>query len=280
MLTKKQLKALWKEYGFRPVKRLGQNFLIDKNIRDKIIASLDLNTDETVIEIGTGFGELLPGLAARARKVFAVEKDKKIARILKATSRLPRNVTLLESDFLDLDIKALAGGKRVIIYGSIPYYITSPIIEKIFRDIACIKAIYLVVQKEVAERITAPPGSKDIGRLSLYVQYYTEPKALFGIGRNCFYPVPKVESVLLKLEVLKEKKVTVKDEGTLFRIIKAAYGKRRKTIANSLLSAGKEKADLLRLLERARVNPRERAETLRLADFARISDAFRADALN
>ncbi len=272
MLTKSELKALWKSEDFRPLKRLGQNFLIDKNVKDKILRNLDLNPDDTIIEIGSGFGELTFDLARFVRRVFAIEKDKKIVGILKGIFELPPNVALIEKDFLDVDIKKIAAHKKVIIYGNIPYYITSPIIEKLFDNISLIKSIYLVVQREIADRILARPGSRDIGRLSLYVQYYTEPKRLFKIGKGVFYPSPKVESVLLKLVVLKKKKVYVKDENLFFKVIKNAYGQRRKTILNSLLAEGLDKGALSRILKRAKLNPKARAEELSLQDFARLTN--------
>jgi len=275
MLTKNELKALWQRTGFRPIKRLGQNFLIDKNVKDKILRNLEINPEDTVIEIGPGFGEITFGLAKRAKKVFAVEKDRKIVKILKSNLKLPGNAALVGGDFLDVDINKLATDKKAVIYGNLPYYITSPIIEKVFDSISLIKNIYIVVQKEVADRILARPGSKDIGRLSLYVQYYTEPKAIFTIGKNCFYPAPGVASVFLKLEVPAKKKVQARDEKLFFKIIKTAYSQRRKTILNSLSGTGIKKEALACLLQNAEINPHARPETLSLEDFARLSNQFK-----
>ncbi|MGB2705403.1 MAG: 16S rRNA (adenine(1518)-N(6)/adenine(1519)-N(6))-dimethyltransferase RsmA [Candidatus Omnitrophota bacterium] len=274
MLTKNELKALWQKTGFRPLKRLGQNFLVDKNVKDKILRNVEIGPDDTVLEIGPGFGEMTFGLAERAKKVFAVEKDKKVVKILKTGLKLPGNAVLIEDDFLDVDIKKLAANKKVIVYGNLPYYITSPILEKLFSNISLIKSIYFVVQKEVADRILAKPGSKDIGRLSLYVQYYTEPKRIFTIGKGCFYPAPGVESAFLKLIVLRKKKARVKDEKLFFEIIKNAYGQRRKTLLNSLSGMGIEKGVLSRSLKAAGINPRSRAEELSLQDFALLSGVF------
>ena len=274
MLTKNQLMALWKEHDFKPTKRLGQNFLIDKNIKDKILKNLELKSSDTVIEIGAGFGELTLDLARLTKEVFATEKDRKIAKILNDSLELPRNVVLLEKDFLDVNLEEIAKYKKIIIYGNIPYYVTSPILEKLFNNIAHIKSIYLVVQKEIADRILATPHSRNIGRLSLYVQYYTEPKRIFKIGKGCFHPSPQVESVFLKLDVLKKRKIQVGNEDLFFRVIKKAYSQRRKTVLNSLSGMGIEKSALSNLLNKAGINPLARAEDLSLQDFAHLANAI------
>ena len=274
MLTKTELVALWRRYDFRPTKRLGQNFLVDDNIKDKIVRNLELDSTDTVIEIGAGFGELTVELAGLAGKVFAVEKDKRIIQILGDSFKLPANVTLVQEDFLDMDISRMAPGGKVVIYGNIPYYATSPILEKIFEKISSVKRIFFVVQKELADRITALPGSRAIGRLSLYTQYYTEPAKIFKIGKDAFYPVPKVESVFLRLDPHKTKKIKVADEDAFFRVIKAAYAERRKTIHNSLAKLGLKKDILSNILKEAEIDPMSRPERLSLQDFAHLTDAL------
>jgi len=274
MLTKNELKALWHRTDFRPLKRFGQNFLVDKNLRDKIFRNVDITPRDSVIEIGPGFGEMTFGLAGRAKRVFAIEIDKKITRILKKDLKLPHNVSLIEDDFLNVDIKKIAAGEKIIVYGNIPYYATSRIIERLFRNIAQLKTIYLVLQKEVAVRITAKPGSKDVGRLSMYVQYYTEPKKIFTIGKDCFYPAPEVESVFLRLEVPSKKKLRVRDERLFFEIIKNAYGQRRKTILNALSGMGVRKEALAILFKAARIDPRARAGEISLEEFSVLSNTF------
>lgn len=275
MLTQSELRGLWEKTGFMPKKRLGQNFLVDKNVKEKILRNLELNPGDTVIEIGPGFGELTFDLAKLSKEVFSVEKDRKIVGILKDEFELPKNVCLLEKDFLDVDIRELAERKKAVVYGNLPYYATSPIIEKLFKNIQLIKRIYLVVQKEVADRILARPGSKDIGRLSLFVQYYTEPKRIFKIGKGSFYPAPKVESTFLAFDVLRKQRVSVKNEDLLFEIIKKAYNQRRKTILNSLSGLAVTKETLACLLKTAKLNPKARAEDLSLEDFARLSNLLR-----
>ncbi|NQU95425.1 MAG: ribosomal RNA small subunit methyltransferase A [Candidatus Omnitrophica bacterium] len=274
MLTKTELKTLWGKHDFRPIKRLGQNFLIDKNIKEKILNNIELESDDIVIEIGAGFAEITLDLAGRAKKVFAFEKDKKIVAILKGAFSLPSNITLLQEDFLDADIKKIAPCGKIVVYGNIPYFVTSPIIEKLIKNISLIKDIYLLMQREVADRIMAVPGSREIGRLSLYVQYYTEPKCVFKVGKDAFYPAPKVESTLLRLAPLPNRRVRVKDESVLFEIIKKAYSQRRKTILNSLSGKGIEKERVLSCLRSANIDPFSRAEDLSLQDFALLADTL------
>ena len=271
MLTKSELKNLWHEYGFRPNKRLGQNFLIDKNVKDRILRNLELDKGDIVVEIGAGFGEITFDIARKAKLVFAVEKDKRIAGIFKNRLAAPPNVKLIEEEFLDVDVKKLAEGERCVFYGNLPYYVTTPILKKLIDNIRIVKCAYFVVQKEVAERIIASPGSKKIGRLSLYTQYHTDPEIIFTIGKKCFYPEPEVESALLKFSIPKTKKLRVKNEKLLFDIIKAAYSQRRKTLLNSLSSIVKDKETLSALLKTAKIDPQSRPETLSLADFTRLA---------
>ena len=274
MLTKNELRTLWKKYGFRPKKRLGQNFLVDKNVCDKILRHLNISSDDVVVEIGAGFGELTYALAKTAKSVFAVEKDRRITEILKKNFELPPNVILAEEDILEVDIKSLARNKRIIVYGNLPYYVTSPVMERIFRDTSAIKRAYFIIQKEVGDRIVAVPGTRNMGRLSLYVQYYADPKIMFGIAKESFYPVPKVESVFLKLEMPAGRMVPVKDEEIFFRAIKSAYTQRRKRVLNSLSGTGIAKPVLRGVLNKAKIDPGARAENLYLDDFARLANTI------
>lgn len=272
MLTKSELKRLWQETGFRPIKRLGQNFLIDKNVKDNIVRSLAIGEHDIVVEIGPGFGELTFDIAALAKKVFAIEKDKRITEIFKDSLNPPKNITLINEDFLEADLKSISDGKKIIVYGNLPYYITSPILEKLISNEAIIKRVYLVVQKEVGNRILALPGSREVGRLSLFVQYHADTKRVFNIGKNSFFPVPEVESVFLRLDIPEKRKVSVKNEKNFFEIIKKAYGQRRKTLVNSLSSSAGDKRKLSDMLEKAGIDPMARPETLALEDFARLSN--------
>jgi len=274
MLTKNELKTLWKKHGFRPLKRLGQNFLVDKNIKDKILRHLQIRSRDLVLEIGSGFGELTVDLAEHAKRVIAVEKDKKIIEILKSENLLPNNVTIVECDFLDFNIYDITQNDKIIIYGNLPYYITSPILERLLIHRGNIKTIYYVLQKEVADRIVAKPHTKDIGRLSLFVQYHAQPRVLFSINKEAFYPQPMVASVLLELKMRDKKDIKAKDEKTLFEVIKFAYSQRRKAISNSISAMGIKKDKIFKLLKAAEVDPRSRAENLSLEDFIRLSDIF------
>ncbi|MBN1353956.1 MAG: ribosomal RNA small subunit methyltransferase A [Candidatus Omnitrophica bacterium] len=272
MLTKTELEILWRKYDFRPSKRWGQNFLIDKNVKANILKSLELGTHDRVLEIGAGFGEITFSLAEMAGSVIAVEKDKKIVKILNSASNVPDNVKLYEGDFLDFDLSRVSAGGKLVVYGNIPYYVTSPILEKLFKNISFIKRIYLVVQEEVGLRILAVPGSKRMGRLSLYTQYHSNPRAVFKIGRRSFYPAPKVDSVFVRFDIPAVKKIKVKNETAMFGIIKKAYHNRRKTILNSVSGKDMEKNAVRETLVRSGIDPASRAEDLSLSDFARLSE--------
>ena len=251
---------------------MGQSFLIDKNIRDKILDHVRISSRDTVVEIGPGFGELTAGLAASAKRVIAIEKDKLVAELLKTDIKKLTNVFVLNEDFLKSDLVNLSFGEKAVIYGNLPYYITSPIIDKLLHSLGFISDIYLVVQKEVGERIAALPGSKAIGRLSYYVQYHTDPKLLFTIKKGSFFPAPKVDSVFLHMSVRQKKKVRVNNESLMFDLIKKAFTQRRKTLLNSLSGLGPEKPALAKVLESANIPKNARPETLSLESFALIAD--------
>ena len=274
MLTQSELVELWRKHDFRPSKRMGQSFLIDKNIRDKILDHVRVSQSKDVVEIGPGFGELTAGLASSAKRVIAIEKDKHIAEILKTDPKARPNISVLNEDFLKSDLEKISKGEKVVIYGNLPYYITSPMIDKLLHNLSFISDIYLVVQKEVGERIVALPGTKAIGRLSYYVQYHTDPKLLFTIKQGSFFPAPKVDSVFLQMSVRQKKKVEVNNESLMFDIIKKAYTQRRKTLQNSLSDLGIEKPALTKLLESAEIPPKARPETLSLEHFARLANAL------
>ncbi len=272
MLTRNELKNVWKKHDFRPKKRLGQNFLVDNNIADKVLRHVKLDRQDIVMEIGSGFFELTLPLASRAGRVLAIEKDTKLLETVKANMEIPENITLINKDFLDINISESAKEKRIVVYGNLPYYITSPILAKLFEEITHIKDIYLIVQLEVAERINASPGSKRMGRLSLYAQYHTKPQVLFKIGKNSFYPAPSVDSVFMRLEARSEAPVEAKNKDFMFSVIKAAYSERRKTMRNSLAKLGLEKARIEKALSDSGINISARPESLGLIEFARLSN--------
>lgn len=273
MLTKKELVELWKRYDFRPNKRLGQNFLIDKNVKDKIIKCINPKETDIILEIGAGFAELTVDLAMKAKKVLALEKDKRITRILKYEILKDKGgVEIVESDFLRYTFK----GPFDKFVGNLPYYITTPIIEKLLGlKFKKTKEIYIMVQREYADRILANPGTKDYSSLSCFVRQNADIKKLMSINRNCFFPVPKVDSVFLKLSYLDTPKVKVRNEELLFKIIRKAFQQRRKMLLNSL--SGKaikdmDKNTLGSILEDAGIDKNARPEELSLEEFGKIAD--------
>ncbi len=273
----RQLKQLWKEHGFRPNKRLGQNFLIDKNVRDNILRALSLDESGTVVEIGSGFGVMSFALAERCGKLFAVEKDSRICEIMGPYFRGAENLKLVHADILEVDICGLAKqGERITVFGNIPYYISTPVIERMIEQRRCVGSVHIVIQEELADRIVSPPGSRVYGSVSCYIQFYTRPKKLFRIKKNSFYPRPKVDSCLLSLEMLPEPSVRVKDEALMFKIIRKAFSQRRKKIINPLSDrtfTSINRTGWEELLNRCRIDPANRAENLSLSDYARLADA-------
>jgi len=276
MLTKTELKDIFKEYGFAPLKRFGENYLIDKNIKDKIIKEAGILKSDTVLEIGPGLGALTIDLAGTGAEVFAVEKDPKAFRILQELvfGKYP-NLHLFNEDILEFDLKNAMNSKKIKVLGNLPYYVTTPIIEYIIQNNNVIDSALIVIQKEVAGRLSAEPGSKDYSSISCFVQYYTKPEYLYTIKHTSFHPVPEVDSSLVRLSMRSEPPVRVRDEGLFFKIIRGSFNQRRKSIINSLsreavLSTAK--SDLTEVLERAGVDPSSRPEDLSLAEFASIAN--------
>jgi len=270
------LKILWKKEKFRPDKKMGQNFLIDKNIRDKILSSLSLGPDEKVVEVGPGFGMMTFAAAGRCRQLFAVEKDNRIFRMMEPRFLSAGNIIPVNEDILEFDIKTVCGDKsKVVLFGNIPYYISAPLIKNIITQRKYIDRVYLVTQEEVASRISACPGSREYGSLSCFVQYYSEVRKLFRIKNSSFFPKPKVESCLFRMDIPPTPRVSVKDEDMLFRIIRKSFSQRRKKIINPL-SCDKflslDRDNWKNIFESCGVDHSLRAEALSLDDYARISD--------
>lgn len=275
-----RLRELWNEHGFRPEKTLGQNFLMDNNVRDKLLDAYCLDENDTALEIGPGFGVMSFEAAKRCRHLIVVEKDRRVCRIMAPFFEEARNITLVNDDVLNVDICALAAGKGPVkVIGNIPYCISTPIMERLVTHRKCVSSAYLVIQDELAARIVSPPGSRDFGSISCYIQYYTIAKKVFKISKNCFFPKPKVDSALLKLDFLPEPSVKVGDEKLFFDIMRKAFSERRKQVVNPLSSndfLGIDKKTWIRLLEDCGVDPASRAESLSLADLGRITDAVEA----
>ena len=269
------------KYGFVFQKRFGQNFLIDTHVLDRIIEASEITKDDFVLEIGPGIGTMTQYLAEAAREVTAVEIDDALIPILKDTLKEWDNVTVLHGDILKTDIRKIADeknqGRPIKVVANLPYYITTPIIMGLFESHVPVDSITVMVQKEVADRMQTGPGSKDYGALSLAVQYYAEPKIVANVPPNCFMPRPKVGSAVIRLTRHQNPPVTTLDEKLMFRLIRASFNQRRKTLSNSL----KNSQELLYSKEEVETAITEcglplniRGEALTLEQFARLSDAF------
>lgn len=268
-----------KKYGFSFQKKYGQNFLIDANILKKIVSSAGITKRDCVIEIGPGIGALTQHLAENARQVIAVEIDKKLIPILEETLSDYDNVIVLNEDILKVDMEELAkeknDGQALKVAANLPYYITTPIIMGLFESHVLIDSITIMVQKEVAERMQAGPGSKDYGALSLAVQYYARPEITANVPPNCFMPRPNVGSAVIRLTRHKETPVQISDEKLMFALIRASFNQRRKTLVNGLNNAAGipyTKQQTAEALEKMGLPSNVRGETLTLQQFAQLSE--------
>ena len=237
--------AVLQKYNFAFQKKFGQNFLIDPRVLEKIIKAAEITEDDCVLEIGPGIGTMTQHLACAAKKVIAVEIDRALIPILQDTLSGWDNVRIINEDVMKVDLAKLAeeenGGKPLKVVANLPYYITTPIIMGLFENHVPLKSITVMVQREVADRMQVGPGTKDYGALSLAVQYYAKPYIVANVPPNCFMPRPKVGSAVIRLERYEEPPVKVKDEKLMFRIIRASFNQRRKTLANGLRGTGLHK---------------------------------------
>lgn len=271
-------------HGFKLSKSLGQNFLTDKNIIDKIIEKSGIGKNDLVIEIGPGIGVLTAAAACEAGKVIAVEIDRNLIPILRETLSAYDNIEIINSDILKTDLKAIleqntdiGGQKRsgVKILGNLPYYITTPIIMKLLEDRVPADSITIMLQKEVADRIKASPGTKAYGALSVAVQYYCTVSHVANAPKEIFVPQPKVDSTVIRLDIRKEKPVVLNSEEAFFTVVKAGFGQRRKTLLNSLTGVyGLTKDEIAAVMATAGIDPVRRAETLSLDEFAALANAL------
>ncbi len=266
------------KFGLTAQKRYGQNFLIDSNILEKIVASAGITEEDTVLEIGPGIGTLTQHLAEAAKKVICVEIDKNMIPVLEYTLADFENVTVINQDILKADIVNILkenGAESAKVVANLPYYITTPIIMELLEKDLPIESITVMIQKEVAERMQTGPGSKDYGALSLAVAFYSNAEVKMTVSPNCFIPRPNVDSAVIRLDKLKEPAVKVKDRAEMFRIIKGAFEQRRKTLTNALSHSSAYKTDKKNienaLLEMGK-NINIRGEELTLEEFARLSD--------
>ena len=277
---RKTIEVLQK-YNFAFQKKFGQNFLIDPHVLDKIIAAAEITKDDFVLEIGPGIGTLTQYLAEAAREVVAVEIDSSLIPILEDTLSSYDNVSVINEDVLKADLKKLAeernGGKPIKVVANLPYYITTPIIMGLFESHVPLKSLTVMVQKEVALRMQAGPGTKDYGALSLAVQYYAEPYLAANVPPNCFMPRPNVGSAVIRLTRFEETPVKVKDEALLFRLIRASFNQRRKTLQNGLVNSPElqfSKEQVAAAIETLGVSPSVRGEALTLEQFAALCNAL------
>ena len=269
------------KYGFVFQKRFGQNFLIDTHVLERIIEASEITKDDFVLEIGPGIGTMTQYLAEAAREVTAVEIDDALIPILKDTLKEWDNVTVLHGDILKTDIRKIADeknqGRPIKVVANLPYYITTPIIMGLFESHVPVDSITVMVQKEVADRMQTGPGSKDYGALSLAVQYYAEPKIVANVPPNCFMPRPKVGSAVIRLTRHQNPPVTTLDEKLMFRLIRASFNQRRKTLSNSLKNSQElpySKEEVEAAIKECGLPLNIRGEALTLEQFARLSDTF------
>ena len=269
------------KYNFNFQKKFGQNFLIDTGILEEIIDSAGITKDDMILEIGPGIGTMTQYLCESARQVIAVEIDTNLIPILKDTLSEYDNVKVINDDILKVDINALAeeynNGKPIKVVANLPYYITTPIIMGLFESHVPLESITVMVQKEVADRMQVGPGSKDYGALSLAVQYYAEPYIVANVPPNCFIPRPNVGSAVIRLTRHAKPPVEVKDKDLMFRLIRASFNQRRKTLQNGLSNAQDlsfSKEEIAAAIESLGLSPSVRGETLTLAQFAALSDVL------
>ena len=268
-----------KKYEFCFQKKFGQNFLIDGHVLDKIIAGAGVTKDDMVLEIGPGIGTMTQYLAEAAGKVVAVEIDRNLLPILQETLADYDNVKVIHADVLSLDLEKLVqeenGGRPIKVVANLPYYITTPIIMALFEQHVPLANVTVMVQKEVAARMKSGPGSKDYGALSLAVQYYAEPYIVANVPCNCFMPRPNVDSAVIRLTRYEEPPVQVKDEKMLFKIIRASFNQRRKTLQNGLNNSSElnfTKDQIAAAIAEAGFSPSVRGEALTQEQFAKLTD--------
>ena len=272
------------KYNFNFQKKFGQYFLIDEHVLDKIIRAAEITKDDYVLEIGPGIGTMTQYLACAAREVTAVEIDRALIPILEDTLKEYDNVSIINEDILKVDIAALAkeknGGRPIKVVANLPYYITTPIIMGLFESHVPLESITVMVQKEVADRMQVGPGTKDYGALSLAVQYYAEPYIVANVPPNCFMPRPAVGSAVIRLTRHQKPPVEVMDEKLMFRLIRASFNQRRKTLANGLKNSGElnlSKEVITAAIEKLGKGSSVRGEALDLEEFARLTNIIKEE---
>jgi 16S rRNA (adenine1518-N6/adenine1519-N6)-dimethyltransferase len=279
--TPVRTRGILEKYGFSFKKSLGQNFLIDTNILKKIVEFARLTEDTGAIEIGPGIGALTEQLARSSKKVVAFEIDQRLLPILAETLSPYPNVKVIHQDVLKADVKEVieaefSGTDDIMVVANLPYYVTTPIIMKLLEEKISIRGIVVMLQKEVADRISAKPGTKDYGSLSIAIQYYTKAETVMIVPKTVFVPQPNVDSAVIRLTKREKPAVDVKDEAFFFQVTKSSFAQRRKTLLNNLTSQlpdGKQKKEeIIQALNESGIDPARRGETLSLEEFGRLSD--------
>ena len=267
------------KYNFNFKKDYGQNFLIDGNVLQRIVECAEVGPEDTVIEIGPGIGSMTQYLCRAAKHVIAVEIDKTLIPILEETLGEYDNIKIINEDVLKVDLKAIAeeynDGKPVKVVANLPYYITTPIIMGLFEKDVPIESITVMVQKEVADRMQVGPGTKDYGALSLAVQYYSRPHIVLNVSPECFVPKPKVGSAVIRMDKYEEPPIKAKDSRFMFKVIRAAFNQRRKTLVNALKNSSElslDKESIESAIAQMELSPTVRGEALTLEEFARLAD--------
>ncbi len=272
------IRDVLERHGFHFSKKLGQNFLVNPSVCPRMAQACGATPESGVLEIGPGIGVLTRELAQCAGKVVAIELDDRLPPVLAETLKGQDNVEIVQGDCLKIDLAALIaekfGDREVAVCANLPYYITSPIIMSLLESRLPVTSITVMVQKEAAQRLCAQVGTREAGAVTLAVQYYAEAETLFTVSRGSFLPAPNVDSAVIRLTVRKDPPCAVKDEKVLFRLIRAGFGQRRKTLLNSLGSAGYSKDTLAAAFTVADIPPTARAEQLTLAQFAALADAL------
>ena len=281
--TRKQVESIERRYDFKTARSLGQNFVTDPSVTERIIEAAGAGPKDLVIEIGPGLGVITSKAAQRCGKLVAIEIDKKLLPILAETVGWQPNVKIINEDVLQADLEAIVAEEKTLpdgsqaesvrLIGNLPYYITTPILNKLMALPELFTSLTVMVQKEVAEKMMAEPGAKNYGPLSIHVQYFCEIEYIMDVPKEVFLPRPKVDSSVLTLHVRKERAVHAEDEALFFETVKAGFAQRRKTLSNSLAGVrGADKAKVLAALAGAGIDPQRRAETLSLAEFAEVAN--------
>lgn len=274
------IRSLLEQHGFRFSKKLGQNFLINPSVCPRMAEACGCTPETGVLEIGPGFGVLTRELSLRAGKVVAIELDDRLPPVLAETLAGRDNVEIVSGDCMKLDLAALLrekfGDRPVAVCANLPYYITSPILMNLLESRLPVTGITVMVQKEAAQRLCARPGTREAGAVTLAVQYYAQAETLFSVSRGSFMPAPNVDSAVIRLTVRREPPYAVQDEKRMFRLIRAGFGQRRKTLPNSLSAAGFSRETILAALAASGIPPTARAEELTLEQFAALSDCLQA----